>query len=701
MTKPFLDTFSKGAVLRALQGILQRPEMSYDDSCVSESINNFVDATVFGTMIDALHASTILEAEYEPIRPLLQQIKTSRMLLMQEESPEIPENYLLDSWNGLKTFKENKEAFGSLLDSYRNWFSFKYPMSAEVRYLCDTQDMPLLILEPLTFDFTDLLKAYSGKPALFVFESQATFSQMLQYPEVVQSLSEREHLIYIMQLHPEKQFALQEPYTFSTFQPILFTKRPILESALSPLIQALQKRDWNWLYHISKRTLFCLDEYRLGKNRAAALIEKTSSQNWNDPYKSLAPKGLPLGPEPKDYFGMRCKELARTRHPKAVSKDKKLRLAHIVPQVVEGGGHAPTGLLTNLIQFHDANRFDLFLICTERLAFHPYEYPYIFEYSGSSYERADSLLKKFQTEGTEVIVLDAGLNYEKSAKIVSDYLRSQDIDIAVFHGPDVINTLAAQTADVGLRVMFEHGTQPSYPGFDAVITSTNDALTLYQETFQKFGMQAVAIGFSADQRANWNKPAPTKTELGFTEDSFIMTTISNHLESRLGDEMCLAIAEILTRCPKAIYAPIGPISKKEKFEVFFKKHGVADRVKFLGEKQNASHYARAMQLYLNEFPFGSCLGMLDAMASGCPIVSMHDENGPQQARYAAAFFGLDRVVTSQKREDYVALACSLIENREKYLSWREHALREYEKRTDVKAYVACVEKSIISFLPTA
>ncbi len=102
-----------------------------------------------------------------------------------------------------------------------------------------------------------------------------------------------------------------------------------------------------------------------------------------------------------------------------------------------------------------------------------------------------------------------------------------------------------------------------------------------------------------------------------------------------------------------------------------------------------------MHLYLNEFPFGSCLGILDAMAGGCPVVTMYDATGPQQARYGGNFFGIDKAITSGKKEDYIALACKLLQNSEMHKEWSQHSLKQYEQFADVKTYVKKFERIIL------
>lgn len=662
----FLAEFEKRNTLKVLQKLLPYPESSYEDELYFDALINYVDATVFGTINDALQASSTLQT-YIP-STVLKEDESIRILASQEE--QVPD--FLATWKGWQKFTKKSSAA-------LTWHSFRYPMDAKPIYLQEG-DVPLIVLEPVEFDFGPFLKSYEEKLALFLFETPQTLCQMLQYPEVVGSLNEPNHIVYVMQDHPNPEISRCRGLSF---QPILFAKRPILERALKPIMDAIQQQDLNWLYHICKNTLFCLNEARLGKKRAAALVEKRASTNWFDSYKVAAPKDKDLGPEPKDYFGARCKELkiARTkRSPKA-----KIKLAHIVPQIVEGTGHAPTRLLTNLLT-QATDRFELFVVSTERLVFHPNEYPYIWTCSRSSLERGSGFIHSCP----HVQIANPMMTYEETARAVADYLKSQEIDVACFHGPDVINTLCTQMADVTLTVLFEHGTLPDYPGFDAIITSSFDTKKLSVPTF--------ALPYAIDVRSTWEKEAPTKEALGLPYNCFAMTTISHHLDNRLSDDMCLAICEILKQCPNAVYAPIGPIIDKERFLQFFKKQGVQERVHFLGQQQNPSQCARAMDLYLNEFPFGSGLAILEAMASGCPVVSMYDPEGPAQARYGANYYGIDRVIISGKIEDYAALAVSLIKDCSKYSEWQQEALKRYEEHTDIKAYTARFEEIILQLL---
>ena len=151
--------------------------------------------------------------------------------------------------------------------------------------------------------------------------------------------------------------------------------------------------------------------------------------------------------------------------------------------------------------------------------------------------------------------------------------------------------MCAQLLDGSLRILFEHGLAPSYPGFDLAIVSSFSAVEINRELYKRLKMAVEPLPYAIDAKSGWEGKPFSKKRFGFPEDSLIMTTISNHLDARLTHDMCAAIAEILRQVPNAYYAPMGRILNEKKFRQFFFEHGVADRVVFLGTVANPSQYA--------------------------------------------------------------------------------------------------------------
>lgn len=683
----FFECFEKGNVSSALSKILPTPEVVYEELPSEEALLphlvNLVDASVFGTLTDAKWARYVLLSLFNE---KLSRLYPNSLALLKKEVEVLPSE-------GWRKFQDSKEGFASLLSKSQLHFSlpvyrlryFLQPLPC----LFSESSIPMVFLEPLDIDFKPLLTPLNGKNALFVFETAACFLQMLQFEEVVESLCEVNHLIYILDLHPEEQFEVQGKILEGKFEPYFITQRKKIEEALPWLLEALSdKKSWNDLYHIAKQLVLSLQQERLGKSRVNALLEKKAQEKWRDPHKELPSIA---GIATKDYFLDKLAEISK----KALPKYKKIRLVHVVPQIVDGG-HAPSTLLENLIRYHNQERFELFLVSSERLQFHPLEYPYNYYTSDPSPQRAPKRLALFQSLGVNVHVLPNNMTYEQAAEHMAILLHQVRADVVVFHGPDLINTMTANWTDVPLKVLFEHGTPPTYQGFDLAILSSEGAVEIYKELLSKMDTEGVGLPFHVDLKQAWELAPFKKTTWGVPEDSLLMTTISGHLGNRLGGEMCLAIAEILKQVPNAYYAPLGPVQDKdkEKFKKIFLDHGVENRVVFLGGVHNPSQYARSMHLYLNEFPFGSCLGMLDAMAAGCPVVTMYDCKGPPQARYGGDYFGIERAVTSGKRSDYVNLACQLLQDPKMYKEWSEHASKRYEQQSDVAAYVKAFESII-------
>lgn len=589
------------------------------------------------------------------------------------------------------------------------WYPLQFALELPSLQGIPEESVPVIFFEPTSKDLSFFLQTLSEKPALFVFRTTSLFFQMLQFPSFVESLCEPSHLIYILEYYPHQQWAVQDIEKISNkkLHPVIFSSHTTVKAFIPSLMEALEaclaqtKEDFivdsplgNWIYEVAKRLIFSLEQRLLGMSRAPALHMKFGQLKWYDRHKGLPPVDKSLGPETIDYMAIILSNLKEKRVIRTRSKKEKIKIAHVVPQIVYGG-HAPSRLLENLVMHHNSLQFETIVCATEILAEHFFEYPYNFYTSESSERRGGVLIRRFKDIGVPTLMNTQHTTYINNAYQLSQQLKDMQVDVVIFHGPDVVNMLAAQMVDVPLRVLFEHGSQASYPGFDVVIVSSDSALELYQEHYKKIQTLAVALPFAVDVRKGWISEPFKRESLGLPEESLVMTTISTKLDMRLTNEMCHTIAEILQRVPQAVYAPIGTLSQTQRVKEIFFQYGVADRLYPLGTLTNPSQYARSMHLYLNEFPFGSCLAILDAMAAGCPVVTMYDASGPQQARYGGHFIGIDRSIKSGDRQEYIDLACRLLTNKSLYEEWSLHSILQYEKFADVKGYVQAFEEIIL------
>lgn len=656
----FFLLYEFGKEDEAFRTLLPSPEVHFDDYYDPKfhALVNYVLASVFGgagdTLLTLRHFISLVEEDLEFYPRSFEALKKEKNILLDGLRTEV-KSPLLDGW---KEFIEHKPQFKELPLSIP-WRKFSYDLPLPCWTFTKT---PLIFLEPLQGGYSTLFEAIEGKPALFVFETREVLQQCLQFPEGVKTLSDKAHGIYFLDRYSE------EVLTADDFEPYFMTPRKILGEKVDLFIEALKrKKD---LYELSKRLLWDIQEARLGKSRIAALRYRTEQMNWRDPNKGeLVPSLL---------FQDLILSLRRLK--------RKVHVIHVVSQVVDGG-HAPSRLLENLLVHHDKEAFQISLVVTEFYHLYPAEYPVCWFVSPSSKDRGAMRIKLFKEKGVACFFLSAQPSLHQTAEELVSTLEKLRGDVVVFHGPDVVHSMATALTSIPLRVFFDHGTPPQAVGFDVGIVSSQSTAEVYQELFKSLGMKIYTLPYVVNVKTEWSELPPTKASLGVPEQGKILTTISNHLDHRLSQDMLRAIVDILTRVKEAYYLPMGKEDHTESIKAYFNKQGVGERVRFLGSVSSPSQLARACDLYLNEFPFGSGLGILDAMASGCPVVTMYDEKGPPQARFGGDYMGKDKAITSLKWEDYSNLACKLLTDPKMYEEWSLQAKSYYDQHADIEAYV--------------
>jgi hypothetical protein len=682
--------YVQGDQAALIKKMLPHPDASYDSLQSKHPafryLVNYWDALFFSSLVNAHTANQ--EAEFQ-LKSIHSEINHPLLKRLEDEAIEIKKAYEhpMDSAIPLAPLMNRLlEARPELL-----------PLS---NYMAKRDQIPLYPLPreltlPLHFSIPD-------RPTLLIFEDWFHLVQCQQFSEISNALLRPENSLLLLDKYPTDLLRGQKADSIVFLSPHrrLHEAIPLLTKALDAFY-AESRTNWetestnaDWFFRIAERVLCAIRQEKYGTERTPALAKLASNLSWFSHHKGIPGEEFDLGPAPINYFPDILKELSQHR----IMSTRRIHVTHITPQIIDDK-HAPSNLLENLLIHSNKAKFSSKVIVTERLVMHGKEYPYSDYNSASSTERSKNRLQKLAAAGFQVHIYSNMQTYLEKAHTIAKELQDSETDIAIFHGPDIINTMAAQLVPSPLRVLFEHGTPPSYPGFDLMIASTIDAQSRYQDLLEGFKMHIESLPFCIDLRKTWPKDPPTIESLELPPGCLAMTTISNHLSARISSEMCQAIATILQRVPNAFYAPMGKITGEGKTRLLktFEGLGVAHRVKFLGGHVNPSHIARCMKLYLNEFPFGSCIGMLDAMASGCVVVSMYDPHGPSQARYGADFMGLDRVISTNRVEDYADLAIRLLTDPNMYKEWSEHTLKQYEKHANEVEYVQKFEEILLKY----
>lgn len=714
----FTEAYAKGDFLQAFQSIIAHPAIHYDEIpskvSVLPHLINYADSCVFKNLSTVIKTNSTLQLAIESDKQLmashqdfLSLLKLEYHLLTVPHLTFSPPSVYQKKWMDNQCILDNRDRFVQakpllsflVNDEQKPLHTFAYPSEAFNPTITNPNEkMPLIFLEPIQdLDYAEILSPYRNQPSLFVCQSATVFWHLLQFDSLIPFLCHPLSTIYILELYPSLQLNVQQTprHPHQQFNPITLTNNTAIQEVIPSFTAALIDSDHDWLYLVAKRLLSRIQTERYGKSRCFALNKWETFQNWFDPHKPrvLHHADGNIGPAPVDYVQQALAEYKKHQQKRFYTPKHKIRLAHVASQLVDTGV-APSQLLYSLAINHHQDLFDIIVISTECFDVFTLDYPPSPRYSPTSTIRGKAMIESLEKQGINVFTITLSTSMEGSALLVNEILHQFNIDVAVFHGPDQINAISSCSCDVPLCVLFEHGTTIAYPGFDIAIVSTEESLTVHQKELAHHHIKGFALPFCVDIRKTWTPHPIPKEQLGFPADAFIMTTISHHLDHRLTDDMCHAIGKILQRSPQAFYAPIGEMKDPKRLLQIFDLYGVGSRFVSLGPLLHPSQYARSMHLYLNEFPFGSCLGMLDAMAAGCPVVSMYDEDGPPQARYAGAYFGKDRVIKNGNIDDYIDLACRLIHDKELYQEWSQYTLSQYEKHANVQQYTREFERII-------
>ncbi|MBE2212642.1 MAG: glycosyltransferase [Opitutaceae bacterium] len=584
----------------------------------------------------------------------------------------------------------------SLQDLHTPWVPFAYrtpPAVSEdwqkaIRAAADPKQTPLLVVEPYDFWSTADISALDERYAIFAFSSHHAMWHALSCDNLFRSLLIQRHAIVVGGEYPDEH----------VFGPWLGSARcaPV-RSVISPTASAWVKRvdsiseaatavltrflggestrnpDAQWFFELGLNLKHEIMRQRFGAARACTLHRMAGTERWFSPFKDRPTSGRDTHP-PVDLLAVLTGPETRRPARRALSGGTRRRLVHIVSQVIDGG-HAPSTLVRTLVERANRARWDISVVSLESAVIRAAEYPRSNFVTEDSSKRGARTIDSWRSAGVHVHLCGAAGSIDDCIREACEVMAARQADVAIWHGNDPSLLVCAARSDIPRRVFFEHSGLVFQPDFDLAIASLADAEKSFAAESVRSGVAIAALPYCSNARATWDdKPPDLKTGPNVR----ILTTISNHLENRVAGTFVEAVATILQICPNAIYAPIGPVQDRAAFQRRFAPWGVADRIMCTGPSSAPSQLCRGMHLYLNEFPFGSGIAILDAMAAGLPVVTMYDPNGPMQAQNGGNYIGHDRAIRSLDPVDYVTLACQLIQDPAMYQEWSAHSHARFE-----------------------
>lgn len=465
-------------------------------------------------------------------------------------------------------------------------------------------------------------------------------------------------------------------YSLPTLYPYIQKSDTLTELFLKSFFQTSPSQPArNSWYHFILSGLKATDHLRWGPSKAIEIDRIWSNRLWTDPFKG---EKLPIPIEFKRPF-LTAHEQAPPLEQLPLKGKEKRNVIHLTKQLVSEG-HAPTKLLRSLCLYSNREQFQPSVLAIEALSRWPHSYPVSPLYSPSSRERGAETILKLEQSGVPCHIFDyENHSFHSGAKAIARSIEEQNCDILVAHGDDPLVHAVVAHCKVPIRAYVEHSSIPDTGIYDLMICNIEGSADRLSERYSKHGTRLADNPYGVDCRADWPEEPPN---LSLPSNYKILTTISNHLESRLSPDFIRTIAAILTIVPDALYIPIGAESKPGAISALFEPFGVADRVIAAGATPTPSHLCRAMFLYLNEFPFGGGLSIMDGMSAGLPVVSMYDPSGPMQAQNAANYIQKEHCILHgpQAIEQYVEKAVTLLTDADAWLAASKHSLDRYDSK---------------------
>lgn len=620
-----------------------------------------------------------------------------------EGSPYAPESLKkqLHYHAQIREFQLRKSSFTeSLIEKYLcpNLASF-YPLS----YACQTtpsftENPPdVMVMEPYRLDWEKIARHLKDN-TLFVFIDSQSMGHCLGLPGMLNLLVKNPCLV--LNRHPKAQIAAQESFKKLQAPLTIHNLSPQVEAQLGPLKHQLEELLENPIpgrhdafYAYGRQLYNNIRNRRLGPKRSLALQMAIRQEDWFDHHKER--KSYKAFPGLRDEFIFEHLS-GGLEHRRAPSTKKRPKLAHIVPQLIDGG-HAPSRILRAFVEYHRKELFDISVLITEAYAEKPGNYPFSPATSPATIERAQRTLMELKQRGAAIHSAAESTSYEECSEKISRFLSEKEIDIAIFHESDVINLKAASLSDVPCKAFFLHSEGLHYAGFDLYICGDEELAKTYRS--EGFSARIEIVPFALDVRRDWEADTPCLEPYGIPKSARVLTTISNQFEHRLSPIFCKTVSQLLEKHPDCYYAMIGKFCNS--FEEFRRKHFPKEhwkRIIHFGPQPCPSHLARSMTLYLNEFPEGSGFAVLDAMAAGLPIVSMYDEEGTLYRRVGGGFFGKEHCIQTGYASDYLEKASALLSDPRLYREWKKYSLERYNSIVHPERDVQQIEDAAVDIL---
>jgi sugar transferase (PEP-CTERM/EpsH1 system associated) len=299
---------------------------------------------------------------------------------------------------------------------------------------------------------------------------------------------------------------------------------------------------------------------------------------------------------------------------------RRIRVMHLVPSLETGG--MENGVV-NLVNHLDRARFSSLICCCERLG----------------------VLKQRVASDVTVINCSAasGIQFGLFRKLARIF-KEHSVDIVHTHNfyTLVYGALAARLGGCRTVVHGEHGRHGKWPLRRRLLTriltsgvkrvlcvSESIRSMLLQEGMHPSKIQVIPNGIDPD---TFTHPRPTAAEmapLGIAPDDIVIGSVGRLVAVKDFTTLISAFALLKREYPQALLMLVGDGPERTRLEAHAADAGCSNRVRFLGERDDATSLYRFMRVFcLPSLSEGMSNVILEAMAAKVPVVATRVGDNP-------------------------------------------------------------------------
>ena len=548
----------------------------------------------------------------------------------------------------------------------------------------------IVFYENYHYPWDKITQTFKGKTKIFIFIDKNACCRSIEDENFFKLLMEKESVLLFLDSFPTQQCRIQkmEAWDLSRFYTLKLWEGVNRQSSISVLIRSLQGiLKHQQLFHsqglLDEKIFYLTGLQVIEQTKLLSTGKIFCSFYWKELFYSTRQNKLPyLDISACTYLHYLSKSSHKYKKKPLKSKKDKIKIAHLVGQFINSRSNAPSQRVKQLLLDYDQTKYIPHLIISHASDKSPYElYGRYLTYYNEEEER--TLLGNLYIDGIVSYAIQRQGGEEQSVEQILNYLSQQEIHTLIVHEAFPIHLQAAHNFQ-GKKIFMEHGQIPFVPFFDGIICShAEEALRL-----RKFFPKSTYIH---NLNKGMLKPFKGHFPRHFDRKKEYLFTFSNQLAARLSYDFLQLVARLLKRYAHLEYCLGGRCIENSLAFYFFKTEGLIDRVHYLGVLKNPYLYLEHACLYLNEFPLGGSMTILEAMACKCPIISLYSATGPMACREGAHFINSYAL---KDKEEYYQQACQLIESEEKRQAWGERGYKLFKQReaSRVESYQQCLTK---------